>query len=97
MILLDQQGPHIKWEQIQFRVHPYIFHERVLTHLKGNHKYSTQKMQREYTGKELEAWQSEADIEHQTTGPYTLEKNGVAEKKNCIIVEMVRYMIMDTE
>eukprot|EP00253_Pinus_taeda_P029206 PITA_29206 len=37
----------------------------------------------------------EADIKRETTTPYTLEQNGVAESKNCTIVEAVYAMLHD--
>ena len=33
------------------------------------------------------------DIEHQLTAPYTPQQNGVSERKNRKIMEMVRYML----
>ena len=35
----------------------------------------------------------EAGIEHQLTAPYTPQQNGVSERKNQTIMEMVRYML----
>jgi len=35
----------------------------------------------------------EADIEHQLTAPYTPQQNGVSERKNRTIMEMVRCML----
>ena len=37
----------------------------------------------------------EAGIEHQLIAPYTPQKNGVSERKNCTIKEMARCLMFE--
>ena len=41
----------------------------------------------EYESNEFHGFCKEAGIKRETTTPYTSEQNGVAERKNCMIVE----------
>jgi hypothetical protein len=47
----------------------------------------------EYTSSEFNLYCEEAGIEHQFTAPYTPEQNGVSERRNRYIMEMVRCML----
>ena len=49
----------------------------------------------EYEYNEFHDFFKEAGIKRETTTPYTIERNGVEEKKNCTIVEVVRAMLHD--
>ena len=48
---------------------------------------------KEYTSEQFNMYCEEAGIEHQLTAPYTPEQNGVSERKNQTIMEMVRCML----
>ena len=47
----------------------------------------------EYTSSDFNLYCEEAGIEHQFTAPYTPEQNGVSERRNRYIMEMVRCML----
>lgn len=47
----------------------------------------------EYTSKQFAMFYEEACIENQFTTPYIPQQNGVSERKNKIIMEMVRCML----
>lgn len=49
----------------------------------------------EYESNEFQDYCREAGVKRETTSPYTPEQNGVAERKNCSIVEVVRAMLHD--
>eukprot|EP00253_Pinus_taeda_P016236 PITA_16236 len=49
----------------------------------------------EYESKEFHKFCKEAGIKRETTTPYTPEQNGVAERKNCTIMEAVWAMLHD--
>jgi len=49
----------------------------------------------EYESNEFHDFCKEVGIKRETTTPYTLEQNGVAERKNHTIVEAVRAMLHD--
>ena len=49
----------------------------------------------EYESNEFHGFCKEAGIKRETTTPYTLEQNGVAERKNRTIVEAVCAMLHD--
>jgi len=49
----------------------------------------------EYQSNKFHGFCKEAGIKRETTTPYTPEQNGVAERKNCTIVEVVHAMIHD--
>ena len=51
----------------------------------------------EYTSKEFEALCKEAGIKRELTTPYNPQQNGVAERKNRTIMEVVKTMIHDQE
>ena len=48
---------------------------------------------KEYTSHQFNSFCEEAGIEHQLTSPYTLEQNGVSERRNRFIIEMARCML----
>ena len=48
---------------------------------------------KEYTSEQFNLLCEEAGIEHQLTVPYTPQQNGVSERKNRTIMEMVRCML----
>lgn len=50
---------------------------------------------REFISKAFEDFLKAHEIEKQTSTPYTLQQNGVAERLNCTIVEMARSMIYE--
>jgi hypothetical protein len=50
---------------------------------------------KEYTSSEFNLYCEEAGIDHQLTAPYTPEQNGVSERRNRYIMEMVRCMLHD--
>ena len=52
---------------------------------------------REYTSKEFEAFCKDARIKRELTTPYNPQQNGVAERKNRTIMEVVKKMIHDQE
>jgi len=49
----------------------------------------------EYTGKDTQAVLKKAEIQFQTTVPYTPEQNGVAEQKNRTLCESARSMLFE--
>lgn len=49
----------------------------------------------EYESNEFHDFLKEAGIKRETTTPYTPEHNGVTERKNCTIVEVVHAMLHD--
>ena len=49
----------------------------------------------EYESNEFHDFCKEASIKRETTTPYTPEQNGVAERKNCTIMEAIRAMLHD--
>ena len=51
----------------------------------------------EYTSKEFEAFCKDAGIKRELTTPYNPQQNGVAERKNKIIMEAVKTMIHDQD
>ncbi|KRZ49861.1 Retrovirus-related Pol polyprotein from transposon TNT 1-94 [Trichinella nativa] len=52
---------------------------------------------REYVNQRLRNFLREKGIEHQFSAPYTPQQNGVAERKNRVLVEMVRCMLTDAK
>lgn len=48
-----------------------------------------------YESNEFHDFCKEVDIKRETTTPYTLEQNGMEERKNCMIVEAVHAMLHD--
>jgi transposase InsO family protein len=48
---------------------------------------------KEYTSAEFNRYCEDAGIEHQLTTPYTPEQNGVSERCNRYVMEMVRSMM----
>ncbi|CAD6975579.1 unnamed protein product [Tilletia controversa] len=50
----------------------------------------------EYTSKAFESWLAGKGIVHQITPPYTPQHNGIAERKNRTIKEMVSAMMIDS-
>ena len=48
---------------------------------------------KEYTLSELNLHYKDANIKHQLIAPYTLKQNGVSERRNRYIMEMVRCML----
>lgn len=52
---------------------------------------------KEYTSAEFNLFCEEAIIEHQLIVPYTPEQNGVRERRNKSVMEMVRYMLQEKE
>jgi len=48
---------------------------------------------KEYTSPEFNLYCEDAGIEHQLTTPYTSKQNGVSERRNRCIIEMVRCML----
>jgi hypothetical protein len=51
----------------------------------------------EYLSNQFQQFCDEAGIEHQLTAPYTPQQNGVSERKNRSIMEMVRCMLHQKE
>ena len=51
----------------------------------------------EYTSKEFEAFCKDAGIKRELTTPYNPQQNGVAERKNRTIMEVVKTMIYDQD
>ena len=47
----------------------------------------------EYTSSQFNSFCEEAGIEHQLTAPYTPQQNGVSERRNRFVMEMVRCMV----
>ena len=47
----------------------------------------------EYTSKEFDELCRQEGIQRKLTVPYTLEQNGVAERKNCVIVGAMKAML----
>lgn len=47
----------------------------------------------EFLSKEFNLFSEEHGIHRELTAPYTLEQNGVAERKNHIVVEMARSLL----
>ena len=52
---------------------------------------------REYTSKEFEYFCKDAGIKRELTNPYNPQQNGVAERKNRAIMEVVKTMIYDQD
>ena len=52
---------------------------------------------KEYTSATFNLFCEEAGIVHQLTAPYTLEQNGVSERRNRYVMEMARCMLHDKE
>ena len=52
---------------------------------------------KEYTSAQFNLFCEEAGIEHQLTAPYTLEQNGVSERRNRSVMEMARCMLHEKE
>lgn len=50
---------------------------------------------KEYTYDQFNMFCEEAGIEHQLTAPYTPQQNGVSERKNRTIMEMVRCLLYE--
>ena len=50
---------------------------------------------KEYTSDQFNLFYEEARIEHQLTAPYTPQENGVSERKNHTIMEMVRCLMFE--
>lgn len=50
----------------------------------------------EFTGQKIERYLRGLGIEHQKTVPYTPEQNGVSERKNRSLTEMMRCMLTDS-
>ena len=51
----------------------------------------------EYTSNKFAKFFHDAGIEHQYTTPYTSQQNGVSERKNRTIIEMVRYLLFEKD
>ena len=51
----------------------------------------------EYTSKEFEAFCKDVGIKRELTTPYDSQRNGVAERKNRTIMEVVKTMIYDQD
>ena len=51
----------------------------------------------EYTSKEFEAFCKDAGIKRELTTPYNPQQNGVVERKNITIMEVVKTMIYDQD
>ena len=51
----------------------------------------------EFVNQELENYLTEHGIAHQTTCPYTPQQNGVAERKNRHLLEVVRASLFDAQ
>lgn len=51
---------------------------------------------KEFVNKNLSAWLKSSGIKHVTSSDYTPEQNGIAERKNRTIVEMMRAMLLDS-
>jgi transposase InsO family protein len=49
----------------------------------------------EFTSKEFDKYCREHGIKHQLTAAYTLQQNGIAERKNRIILNMIRTMLKE--
>jgi transposase InsO family protein len=47
----------------------------------------------EFKNTEVEDFLDEEGIEHKFLAPYTPQQNGVAERKNCTLIEMARTML----
>ena len=67
-----------------------------------NHSYRRIKTLRsdsggEYTSKEFEAFYKEEGIKRELTTPYNPQQNGVVERKNRTIMEVVKTMIHDQD
>ena len=52
---------------------------------------------REYTSKKFEYFCKDAGIKRELTNPYNPQQNGVAERKNRTIIEVVKTMIYDQD
>ena len=52
---------------------------------------------KEYTSNQFNQFYEEVGIEHQLTTPYTLQQNGVSERKNRIIFQMARCMMHEKD
>jgi transposase InsO family protein len=52
---------------------------------------------KEYTSTKFNLFCEEAGIEHQLIAPYTLERNGVSERRNSYVMEMARCMLHEKE
>ena len=50
---------------------------------------------KEYVTNELKKYLRKKGIQHQLTVPYTPQQNGVAEKKNRILTESAKCMLLD--
>ncbi|KAL2345957.1 hypothetical protein Fmac_007242 [Flemingia macrophylla] len=51
----------------------------------------------EYTSDKFSKFCEDAGIEHQLTAPYTLQQNGVVERKNRTVLEMARCLLHDKD
>src|ERR1044072_242252 len=50
---------------------------------------------REYTSREFESFCVENGIQHEVTAPYTPQHNGLAERRNRTVLDMVRSMLKE--
>lgn len=51
----------------------------------------------EFTSGDFEAFRRDQGIVHEVTAPYTLEHNGIAERRNKTLLNMVRSMLKSKE
>jgi transposase InsO family protein len=52
---------------------------------------------KEYTSSEFNLYCEDAGIKHQFIAPYTLEQNGVSERRDRYIMEMVRCILHEKD
>jgi len=51
---------------------------------------------KEYTGRDWPRWLAEKGVQHQPTTRYTLQSNGVAERYNRVVVELMMAALLDS-
>ena len=51
----------------------------------------------EYTSKKFNNFFQDTGIEHQLTSPYSPQQNGVMERKNIKLMDMIRCLLHDKE
>ena len=71
-----------------------IFHKQISTEYKATIQVLRSDNGGEYMGTELQAYLKLQGIIHQTTCPYTPQQNGVAERKNRHLLEVVRASLI---
>jgi len=49
-----------------------------------------------YTSNDMKEFCQEHDIIHEVTAPYTPQSNGIAERKNRTLMDMVNYMLLSS-